>query len=71
LREKENNTWKDIENSEAVYLINNSWMEEYKSFFNYQYLEDYLKDKKRIFIGRRSILFIRKDNKKFNRQFIK
>ena len=46
LREKENNTFKNLENGETVYLINNSWMEEYKSVFVYQYLENYLKDKK-------------------------
>ena len=34
------------ENGETVYLINNSWMEDYKSFFDYQSLENYLKEKK-------------------------
>ena len=29
-----------------VYLINNSWMEEYKSFFDYQSLENYLMNSK-------------------------
>ena len=47
LREKENTALKNLirENGEKVYLINNSWMDEYKSFFDYQYLEDYLKNK--------------------------
>ena len=45
LREKENNNFIELkkeENSEIVYLINNSWMEEYKAYFNYKTLEDYL-----------------------------
>ena len=45
LREKENNNFIELkkeENSEIVYLINNSWMEEYKDYFNYKTLEDYL-----------------------------
>ena len=49
LKEKENESFKELkkeENSETVYLIHNSWMEEYKSFFDYQYLENYLKNKK-------------------------
>ena len=49
LTEKENESFKELkkeENSETVYLIHNSWMEEYKSFFDYQYLENYLKNKK-------------------------
>ena len=49
LREKENNFFNNLnngENSESVYLINNSWMEEYKSFFNYKYIEDYLTNEK-------------------------
>ena len=49
LTERENETFKELkkeENSETVYLIHNSWVEEYKSFFDYQYLENYLKNKK-------------------------
>ena len=49
LREKENDSFKELnkeENCETVYLINNSWMEEYKSHFNYQYLENYLMNNK-------------------------
>ena len=49
LTEKENETFKELkkeENSETVYLIHNSWMEEYKSYFDYESLENYLKDKK-------------------------
>ena len=45
LREKENDSFKELnkeENCEMGYLINNSWMEEYKSFFDYKYLEHYL-----------------------------
>jgi len=44
LREKENNNFIELkkEDSEIVYLINNSWMEEYKDYFNYKTLEDYL-----------------------------
>ena len=45
LREKENNSFKKLnsaENCETVYLINDLWMKEYKSYFNYQYIEDYL-----------------------------
>ena len=49
LTEKENETFRELkkeENSEAVYLIHNSWMEEYKLYFDYQYLENYLSKKK-------------------------
>ena len=49
LREKNNDSFKDLtkdENRELVYLINNSWMEEYKSYFDYQYLENYLMNQK-------------------------
>ena len=45
LREKENNKFIELkkeENSENAYLINDSWMEEYKAHFNYKTLEDYL-----------------------------
>jgi hypothetical protein len=45
LREKENNKFIELkkeENSENAYLINDSWMKEYKSHFNYKTLEDYL-----------------------------
>ena len=47
LKEKENTSFQNLiyEKGEKVYLINNSWMEEYKSFFDYQYLEDYLEQK--------------------------
>ena len=49
LTEKENETFKELkkeENSETVYLIHNSWMEEYKSYFDFQFIENYLKNKK-------------------------
>ena len=48
LREKENSSFTNLnkENCETVYLINNTWMEEYKSHFNYKYIEDYLTSKK-------------------------
>ena len=49
LREKENDTFKKLnkdENGETVYLIHNYWMEKYRSYFNYQYLESYLINKK-------------------------
>jgi hypothetical protein len=45
LREKENNIFNELkneENNETIYLINNSWMEEYKSFFDYNTLEQIL-----------------------------
>ena len=44
LREKENDSFEDLnkEKSEKVYLIDNLWMEEYKSFFDYKYLKCYL-----------------------------
>ena len=45
LREKENNIFNELkneENNETVYLINNYWMEEYKSFFDYDTLEQIL-----------------------------
>ena len=45
LREKENNIFNELkneENNETIYLINNSWMEEYKSFFDYNTLEQVL-----------------------------
>ena len=44
LTKKENDAFQILnnENSETVYLIHNSWMEEYKSFFDYQSLENYL-----------------------------
>ena len=45
LREKENNIFNELkneENNETVYLINNSWIEEYKSFFDYNTLEQVL-----------------------------
>ena len=47
LRENENEAFKTLsqENTEKVYLIHNSWMEQYKSHFNYQALENYLKNK--------------------------
>ena len=47
--EKENEAFKELkkeENSEKVYLIHNSWMKEYKSYFDYQFIENYLKNKK-------------------------
>ena len=48
LKEKENDAFIKLneENKETVYLINNAWMEEYKSFFDYQSLENYLMNKK-------------------------
>jgi len=45
LKEKENEQFYELkkdENSETIYLINHSWMEEYKSHFDYSSLEDYL-----------------------------
>ena len=45
LIEKENNIFNELkneENNETIYLINNSWMEEYKSFFDYNTLEQIL-----------------------------
>ena len=41
LRGKENSSFKILnkEEKETVYLIHNSWMEEYKSHFDYQFLE--------------------------------
>ena len=45
LREKKNNNFIELkkdESSENAYLINDSWMEEYKAHFNYKTLEDYL-----------------------------
>ena len=48
LKEKETDEFKKLtkENNETIYLINNLWMEEYKSFFDFQILEDYLINKK-------------------------
>ena len=51
LTEKENDSFKILnkeKNSETVYLINDSWMKEYKSFFDYQALENYLKNNKEL-----------------------
>ena len=51
LTEKENDSFKILnkeDNSETVYLINDSWMNEYKSFFDYQALENYLKNNKEL-----------------------
>jgi len=45
LREKENNNFIELkkeENSERAYLINDTWMEEYKAYFDYKILENYL-----------------------------
>jgi len=44
LSEKKNDTFKDIkkEEGEAIYLINISWINEYKSFFDYEKLETYI-----------------------------
>jgi len=45
LREKENNNFMELkkeENSERAYLINDTWMEEYKAYFDYKILENYL-----------------------------
>ncbi len=44
LREKENCLFREIkeeENSEIVYLIHNSWLEEYKSYFDYHSWKNY------------------------------
>ena len=48
LKEKKNDALPTLnnENGETVYLIHNSWMEEYKSFFDYKSLENYLDSKK-------------------------
>ena len=48
LKDNENDTFITLnqENKETIYLIHNSWMEQYKSHFNYQVLENYLKNKK-------------------------
>ena len=66
LKEKENDAFIKLneENKETVYLINNSWMEEYKSFFDYQSLENYLMNKKEF-----SDLFI-KNNYYFSKEKI-
>ena len=50
LKEKKNDVFVELKqgNCETCYLINNSWMEEYKSFFDYQYLENYLMNKKEL-----------------------
>ena len=57
LREKENTSFKDIiiektdenniaiKTNEIVYLINNLWMKEYKSYYEYQDLTNYLRNK--------------------------
>ena len=44
LKEKENTKFELLndDNSEVIYLINNNWIEKYKSFFEYKDLEDYL-----------------------------
>jgi hypothetical protein len=39
-------TLKKEEDMKKVYLIHNSWMEEFKSYFDYQFIENYLKNKK-------------------------
>ena len=52
LIEKENNFFEKLNkenNCESVYLINKSWMEEYKNFFYYKDLEDYLTNKREYF----------------------
>ena len=49
LTEKENVSFIDLnkgKNNETIYLIQNSWMEEYKSYFDYQSLENYLENEK-------------------------
>ena len=45
LKEKENIEFDVLnkEKSESVYLINNNWIEKYKSFYEYNDLKDYLK----------------------------
>ena len=50
LREKENLSITELkkEEREEIYLIHDSWMKEYKSHFEYKYLEDYLIKKKGI-----------------------
>ena len=54
LKEKKNDVFVELKqgNCETCYLINNSWMEEYKSFFDYhifrKYLENYLMNKKEL-----------------------
>ena len=44
LKEKENTKFELLneDNSQMVYLINNNWIEKYKSFFEYRDLENYL-----------------------------
>ena len=44
LKAKENTSFKELddENKETVYLINNNWIENYKSFFEYKDLENEL-----------------------------
>jgi hypothetical protein len=44
LKEKDNLDFKPlkVENNRSVYLINNDWIEKYKSFFEYKDLENYL-----------------------------
>ena len=44
LKEKDNLDFKSLkhENSRSIYLMNNDWIEKYKSFFEYKDLENYL-----------------------------
>ena len=44
LKDKDNTNFSELkeENIETVYLINNSWLEKYKSFFSYNELENIL-----------------------------
>ena len=44
LREKKNDTFKEMKQGEkeTIYLINISWINEYKSFFDYEKLETYI-----------------------------
>ena len=45
LKEKDNKEFNLLveDNSESIYLINNNWIEKYKSFFEYDDLKEYLK----------------------------
>ena len=72
LREKKNDSFEDLnkEKSEKVYLINNLWMEEYKSFFDYQYLECYLFSKYSDLSNKnQDYLSQEKIKNKYNREF--
>ena len=53
LKEKKNDVFVELKqgNCETCYLINNSWIEEYKSFYDYQHLENYLMNIKELSVS--------------------